>query len=100
MNRMKESSYKEKMAGFRKRKKTAKNRIDELSKDIKEQQAIIKKTDYEMLTLGMEYSGISAEKTVELIENKIMELKEQEQLSQKEKTEDKGKIYGGTTDEF
>ena len=100
MNKMKESSYKEKMAAFHKRKKTAKNRIDELTKDIKEQQAIIKKTDYEMLTLGMEYSGISAEKTVELIENKIMELKEQEQLSQKEKTEDKGKIYGGKTDEF
>ena len=62
MNRMKESSYKEKMAVYQKRKKTAKNRIDELTKDIKEQQAIIKKTDYEMLTLGMEYSGISAEK--------------------------------------
>ena len=96
MNKMKESSYKEKMAAFHKRKKTAKNRIDELTKDIKEQQAIIKKTDYEMLTLGMEYSGISAEKTVELIEAKIIELKKQEQPKQ----EVKGKIYGGKTDEF
>ena len=99
MNKMKESSYKEKMAAFHKRKKTAKNRIDELSKDIKEQQAIIKKTDYEMLTLGMEYSGISAEKTVELIEAKIMELKQQEQLLEKEKN-DKNRIYGGNKNEF
>ena len=99
MNKMKESSYKEKMAVFHKRKKTAKNRIDELTKDIKEQQAIIKKTDYEMLTLGMEYSGISAEKTVELIEAKIMELKQQEQLLEKEKN-DKNRIYGGNKNEF
>ncbi len=99
MNRMKESSYKEKMAAFHKRKKTAKNRIDELTKDIKEQQAIIKKTDYEMLTLGMEYSGISAEKTVELIEAKILELKKQEQLLEKEKN-DKNRIYGGNKNEF
>ena len=99
MNKMKESSYKEKMAAFHKRKKTAKNRIDELTKDIKEQQAIIKKTDYEMLTLGMEYSGISAEKTVELIEAKIMELKQQEQLLEKEKN-DKNRIYGGNKNEF
>ena len=96
MNRMKESSYKEKMAVYQKRKKTAKNRIDELTKDIKEQQAIIKKTDYEMLTLGMEYSGISAEKTVELIEAKILELKKQEQVKQ----EDKSKIYGGKINEY
>lgn len=74
---MKESVYNEKMNVLRKRRNTAQNRITELKKEITEQEKCINKTEHDMLFLGMEYANLTTENTVEMIEEKVREIKNQ-----------------------
>ena len=68
---MKETAYLEKMTTLKKRKKTAENRIAWLEKEIKEQQAIIKKSESEMLNLSMDHAKMKVETLVDMIDKSV-----------------------------
>ena len=68
---MKETAYIEKMAMYKKRKKAALNRLNSLEKEIKEQQAIIKKSESEMLNLSMDHAKMKVETLVDMIDKSV-----------------------------